>query len=144
MSLWKKKHKVEKREKVFICSSGYHAMKREFMRLGWVENKDKYSVCFDFKWVCKRKDIDFRALKEGQIVNHFSASQITAKSGLCRAIRDLIWYSTEDHHSFFPKCYDLIDEDMMDEFVEEFKLVKAESILKDFVKAEGHLKKDEK
>ena len=59
---WKKKHKVDDSNKVFICKGGYGDIKRALRARGWVENKDHHSPCFDFKWTLKSKDIDHKSL----------------------------------------------------------------------------------
>ena len=103
MKLWKKKHGVHPKQKVFICLGGYPMMRKRFLERGWCENRDKHSVCFDVKWLCKQKDIDFKMLKDGQRVNHFPHnSTLTSKSGLCKNILDLRWYSKSSPESFFP------------------------------------------
>lgn len=62
MATWKKKNRVDEQTKVFIVRGGYGDVKRALKQRGWVENKDKESVCFDLKWTLKTKDIDTNAL----------------------------------------------------------------------------------
>jgi hypothetical protein len=64
MKEWKKKHRVDDATKVFICTGGYGDVKRALKKRGWVENKDKDSVCFDLKWTLKTKDIDVGKLED--------------------------------------------------------------------------------
>jgi tubulin monoglycylase TTLL3/8 len=65
------------------------------------------------------------------MVNHFEKSGlITTKIGLVHSIRELVWFKAVDINTFFPKCYDVNDAEGLDEFVEEFKVVQAESLLK--------------
>jgi len=47
---------------VFIVRGGYGDVKRALKQRGWVENKDKESICFDLKWTLKTKDIDTNTL----------------------------------------------------------------------------------
>ena len=70
MKVWKKKHQVDEATRVFIVTGGYGFLKKSLKKRGWVENKDPDSVCFDFKWTLRSKDIDHAAKKPGQIVNH--------------------------------------------------------------------------
>ena len=58
MPTWKKKNRVDEDTKVFIVRGGYGDDKRALKKRGWVENKDKDSICFDLKWTLKTKDID--------------------------------------------------------------------------------------
>lgn len=57
MATWKKKHRVDDKTKVFIIKGGYGDIKRALKSRGWVENPDKESPCFDFKWTLKSSDI---------------------------------------------------------------------------------------
>jgi tubulin monoglycylase TTLL3/8 len=59
---------------------------------------------------------------------------ITTKVGLSRSLRKLIWFKAVDIDSFFPKCFDVNEVHEMEEFITEFQVLKAESILK---QAEG-------
>jgi len=134
LGIWKKKMKLEENIKVFIIMGGYPDIKKALKRRGWVENKQKRSPCFDFKWTLKVKHIEFPELQDFQIVNHFEKNTlITTKAGLCRNLRNLIWYSNVDIDTFYPRCFDLADPAELADFCEEFKTVKAECILKDFI-----------
>jgi len=94
MKEWKKKNRVDDQTKVFICTGGYGDVKRALKKRGWVENKDKDSVCFDLKWTLKTKDIDVNKLEDHQIVNHFAkATSITTKVGLTHSLKNLIWFN---------------------------------------------------
>ncbi len=62
MAVWKKKHRVDEKTKVFIVKGGYGDIKRALKQRGWVENKDKDSCCFDLKYTLKTSDIDYSAL----------------------------------------------------------------------------------
>jgi len=64
MATWKKKNRVEPETKVFIIKGGYGDVKRALKQRGWVENKDKESVCYDLKWTLKTKDIDQNSLSD--------------------------------------------------------------------------------
>ena len=64
MTAWKKKYRVDENTKVFIVRGGYKDVKKALKSRGWVENKDKESPCFDFKWTLKTKDIDTNILTD--------------------------------------------------------------------------------
>lgn len=57
MAQWKKRNKVEDKQRVFFCNGGYTELKRALKERNWVENKDMESPCFDLKWTLKAKDI---------------------------------------------------------------------------------------
>jgi tubulin monoglycylase TTLL3/8 len=107
MAVWRKKYRVDADTGVFIIKGGYPDVKKALKKRGWVENKDKESPCFDFKWTLKTKDLDFGNLKDNQLVNHFTtATSITTKVGLTHSLRNLIWFTNVDIDTFYPKCYD--------------------------------------
>ena len=58
-------------KQVFVVIGGYESLKTELLELGWVENLDSDSPCFDMKWTTKTLDIDFDRLHESQFVSHF-------------------------------------------------------------------------
>ncbi len=135
MTTWKKKYKVDDNVKVFICTGGYPDIKRALKKRGWVENKDATSPCFDFKWVLKSKDIDHNSLNDTQLVNHFNkAAAITTKVGLCHNLKNLIWFNNVDIDTFYPRCFDLAMQEELDDFIQEFKAVKAECYVKTYVR----------
>ena len=68
-------------------------------------------------------------------MNHFNkATSITTKVGLCHNLKNLIWYNNIDVDTFFPSCFDLAVNEDLDDFIEEFKAIKAESYVKIFVR----------
>lgn len=68
-----------------------------------------------------------------QIVNHFDLNQcLTSKYGLCRNIKNLAMSEQCDFTEFYPRCYDLGDQQDFQDFIEDFKYSKTESMLLDF------------
>lgn len=49
-------------------------------------------------------------------------------------MQNVRWVADVDPDTFFPKCFNLTDDDMFEEFIEQFKLIKAETILKKYLK----------
>jgi tubulin monoglycylase TTLL3/8 len=128
---WKKKHKLEPKTKVYIVTGGYGDIKRALDKRGWIMNPDPKSPCFDLRWTIKSKEADMQNLDDYQIVNHFEKNaSITTKVGLCRNLRNLVWFNNVDIDAIYPRCYDLSDEKDYEDFIEMFKFNKAESILK--------------
>jgi tubulin monoglycylase TTLL3/8 len=56
------------------------------------------------------------------------------KVGLCNSLKNLVWHSSLPKDEFFPRCYNLTDMAELEEFKEDFRATKAESILKRYVK----------
>ena len=74
------------------------------------------------------------------MVNHFLRNNvITTKVGLCHSLENLVWcVNTADKDTFFPKCFDVTwnagpDEDEREDFLQEYRFIKAESIVKSYV-----------
>jgi len=110
---------------VFICSKEYPDIKKALLNRGWIQNDDPKSVFFDLKWVLSTRDIDFSKLAKNQIVNRFERTGIlTRKSGLCKSLRNLIWFRNVDIDSFYPKCYDLSEAQDFNDFIQEFKILR--------------------
>eukprot|EP00831_Metopus_contortus_P056682 TRINITY_DN4871_c0_g1_i1.p1 TRINITY_DN4871_c0_g1~~TRINITY_DN4871_c0_g1_i1.p1 ORF type:complete len:460 (-),score=117.39 TRINITY_DN4871_c0_g1_i1:174-1553(-) len=133
-SVWKKKQNIPDNTKVFVILDGYGSIRKALKNRGWVENRSKDSTCFDFKWTLRVKDIDFQSLSDFQIVNHYEKNGfLTTKAGLCHNLRNLIWFNNVDIDTFYPRCFDLLDSNELEDFKEEFKSMKAEGILKEFI-----------
>ncbi len=54
---------------------------------------------------------------------------MVSKFGLCRTLRSLIFQEDCDIDQWYPRCYDLGDFTDFEDFIEDFKITKAESIL---------------
>jgi tubulin monoglycylase TTLL3/8 len=84
---------------------------------------------FDFKFAIKSDNP--AELKDFQITNHFMKNNvITTKVGLCHSLKQLIWWNNVAVDSFFPKCFDLTDGAELDDFRQEYRFQRAESLLK--------------
>ncbi|KRX02895.1 hypothetical protein PPERSA_04098 [Pseudocohnilembus persalinus] len=111
-------------------NGGYKAVRNALLERGWVENEDYSSPCFDLKFTCYQKDIPFDNLREYQISNHYQfLDTLTSKFGLCRNLKTLI-YDNIDVDRFFPRCYDLADQNQFDDWLEDYKFTKNECVLK--------------
>jgi tubulin monoglycylase TTLL3/8 len=136
-TMWRKRNRLEKKTRIFKMIGNYHSIKKALYERGWVENKDKTSPCFDLLWTLRQRDIDYDNLRDGQIVNHFRYNGvITTKVGLCRNLSKVINFNNVDIDTFFPKWYALKDEGEWEAFEEHFKVLKAEWIVKRFLKGE--------
>ena len=68
------------------------------------------------------------------MINHYPDIRcLTTKRGLTLNLKNLIWWSNTDVDEFFPRCFDLTDNGEMEDFAEEFKSVKAESVVKTYM-----------
>jgi tubulin monoglycylase TTLL3/8 len=63
------------------------------------------------KWTTKICDIDYSKLKNGQVVNHFNNNQhLTSKFGITRRLRSLPIVYNVDIDRFYPRCFDMGDQ----------------------------------
>ncbi|PFX29352.1 tubulin monoglycylase TTLL3-like [Stylophora pistillata] len=84
-----------------------------------------------FIWTTKRDDVDFKFLRKDQLVNHYSkASSLTTKFGLTTNLRNLKWYEEADHYTFFPRSHLLGSDDEKMDFIDDYRLTAAVSIVK--------------
>ena len=60
-------------------------------------------------------------------------------------LKNLIWFNNVDIDTFFPRCFDMGLQEETDDFLQEFKAVKAESYLKIYIREmrESYLAKGE-
>lgn len=128
---WLKKNRLPADTKVFIVSAIYSDFKAALLRRGWLENPDFSSSCFHLKFSVFSRDVDHAYLTPSQIVNHFTKStNITTKSGLSQSIKNSIWAANENEDNYFPKCFESFEDSEFNAFVEYYKLLRAESVLK--------------
>lgn len=128
---WKKRHALPAETKVFSISGWFPCVKEALLSRGWFQNKDAHSPYFDLKWTNKTMDIEHETLQPWQLANHFTKNvAITTKIGLLKSLNALIWSSDTQSDEIAPRSYDLSSEGELEEFVQDFKLQRAQCILK--------------
>jgi hypothetical protein len=66
-----------------------------------------------------------------QLTNHFlKNTAITTKVGLQHSLRNLSWFASENEDSIFPRGYDLNLASDLAAFLDDYRIVRAESLLK--------------
>lgn len=134
VNVWIKKKGLPQNTKVFIVSPAYPDIKAALEHRGWLENPDYDSNCFHLKYSLKCRDIGYNLLQSFQVVNHFEkATTITTKSGLSKSVKNMIWCCHEDIDTFFPRCYDTVDDAEYEAFQSYYKVLKAEAVLKEYI-----------
>lgn len=103
---------------------------------GWHRNKDRKSAIFHLKYVILETESSMMEnLQPWQLVNHFLKNNlIVTKCGLCNSLKNLIWWSTLPANDFVPRTYDLTEKKELEEFKEDYRLTKAEIVLKKYLK----------
>ncbi|ETW02883.1 hypothetical protein, variant 1 [Aphanomyces invadans] len=128
---WKKRNGVAPDTKVFCMTGWYPVIKDTLEKRGWFHNPDRNSPYFDLKWALKSDDLKNVKLHDDQLVNHFlQNTAITTKSGLLHNLRNVTWFLSEDIDSFFPRAYDLNEPADMQSYIQDFRYIRAEGMLK--------------
>ncbi|XP_061313195.1 tubulin monoglycylase TTLL3-like [Pezoporus flaviventris] len=139
-----------KEKKIFSVQGPYPVMRKLLRARGWVEKLTttiKEDTCPSsmvkdhlptFIWTNRRSAVHYRELQDHQMVNHFTGTgAFTTKKGLCVNLQNLPSFYQADPTTFFPRCYQLGDEDERQAFIEDFRLTAAHSLLKLAVEKPG-------
>ncbi|OQS01270.1 tubulin-tyrosine ligase family [Achlya hypogyna] len=128
---WKKRNGLAPDTKVFCITGWYPVIKEALEARGWFHNPDRSSPYFDLKWALKSDDLKNVKLNEDQLVNHFMQNTaITTKVGLLHNLRNITWFLSEDIDSFFPRAYDLNEPSDMQAYIQDYRYIHAEGMLK--------------
>ena len=118
--------------KKFLCLGGYKDIINNLKKRGWIQQTNPNSMDYNYAWTLKTIDIKFLFLKPYQLVNHFTKNgAVTRKNGLCKNLRNL-YFKNINPDNFYPRCYDLADKNDLYDFIYDFKITKAISILIQF------------
>lgn len=128
---WQRRVGLAPDTRVFIVTGCYPDVRDALVRRGWRQNPDEASPHFDLKWTLKTSEVGFTKLAAAQRANHFSkAGCITTKAGLIHTLQDAHAYTPAERMDFYPRAYDLGDANDYVEFVDEFRCVEAEKVLR--------------
>lgn len=133
MAEWKRHNHCGPDQKVFACCGGYPDFREALLKRGWFHNPNKDSNHFDIKWGMV-SNIHHDHLQPHQIVNHFDKCRdLTTKVGLTLALRSSVQLNDKSLDSYYPRAFDLYDPLDRADFVLDYKLTKAESIIRRFL-----------
>jgi len=62
---------------------------------------------------------------------------ITTKVGLTNSLKNLIWFNNVDKDTFFPKSFDLSEQEEREDFILEYKMLHAEGLLKKYLEGQN-------
>ncbi|XP_064632572.1 tubulin monoglycylase TTLL3-like [Lineus longissimus] len=84
-----------------------------------------------FIWCEDSARIDYRYLNKNQIVNHYErVGSFVTKVGLCKNLRNVVWFDNTNAMTFFPRCYELSMADEKAAFIDDFRLTACQSIIR--------------
>ncbi|CAJ1401738.1 unnamed protein product [Effrenium voratum] len=137
---WKRRNGVPAEARVFSITGAFPGVRKALQARGWVENEDKQSRCWDFKYALWQRDIgEMGELDETQVVNYFARNaELTSKVGLCNSLYNCCTLDRVDVDSFYPRCYDFTNLAQARQFVEDFQLTTCRCLLRRFVEPGGH------
>lgn len=120
---------------VFSITGAFPGIRNALLERGWVENEDRASSVWEFKYALWQKDIgELGELDESQVVNYFARnSELCSKNGLCNNLYSCCTLGQVDVDSFYPRCYDLSSSTQADHFIENFKVTTCMCLLRRFV-----------
>ena len=128
---WKRKNCVKPNQKVFSMTGWYPCVKDDLLERGWFFNEDRDSPFFDLKWTLRSTDVKPGSFQPHQLTNHFlKNTAITTKVGLMKSLRNLTWFASDTEDSIFPRAYDLKHLGDLAAFMDDYRCLKAESLLK--------------
>lgn len=128
---WRKLQGLSADNRVFIITGIYPDVRDALLRRGWKQNKDEESPHFDMKFALKNSEIPYATMTVQQVGNHFKgAGSITTKAGLVHCLRNAHWFVPADQFAFYPRAYDLGDAGDYADFVDDFRCVEAEKVLR--------------
>lgn len=128
---WKRKNNVPPDARVFCMTGWYPCVKQALIDRGWHFNPDPASPYCHLKWTLRSVDVNQDTLQPWQLTNHYCKNvAITTKAGLIKSLQSLIWMANVDINDIIPRAYDLTIQDDMISFLEDYKNLKAEGILK--------------
>eukprot|EP00968_Pinguiococcus_pyrenoidosus_P005876 scaffold385_cov305-Pinguiococcus_pyrenoidosus.AAC.23 len=132
---WKRRNGVEETQRVFCLTGWYPCVKKDLEDRGWFFNPERESRFFDLKWTLYSQELKAVTLEDFQLTNHFMKNTvITTKIGLMRSLRTLPWFADAHADAFFPRSYDLSNPLELRDFVDDFRCVHAENLLKEVVR----------
>jgi hypothetical protein len=133
---WKRKNGVPLDAKVFSMTGWYPCVKQALLDRGWYFNSDRESFFFDLKWTLRSNELNQEQLQPWQLTNHFMKNvAITTKVGLARSLKHLSWHDEVECDDIFPRCYDLNSPVEMQAFLDDYRNLAAQSILKEVISA---------
>ncbi len=123
------KNDSDNKVKKFVCTGGYKDICNALKKRGWIQIKETKVEEANYIWTLKTIEVNFQNLKSFQLANHYQkAFALTRKSGLCKNIRHL-YFKNINPDNFYPRCYDLSVKSDFNDFIYDFKLTRAISIL---------------
>ena len=128
---------MNKKDKEYLLIGGFPDFEESLKKRGWNKCPDSEKLTYDLIFTLKMTDIPFDDLGESVIINHYrKISEITKKTGLLKNIRNL-YNLNICPDDFYPRAYELSEKQDVQDFIEDFKISKAISLLRQCEELKG-------
>ena len=120
----------KEKQKTFHLIGAFPDYTMALTKRGWIADPEPDKLNYEFIYTNKMADIPFENLGENVFIGHHrKIGEITRKGGLLKNIRNL-YYLNISPDDFYPRAYDLSDKQDIEDFIEDFKVSKAISLLR--------------
>ena len=127
----------QEKEKTYYLIGGFPDIAESLQKRGWKECVEPDKLNYSFIFTIKLTDVPFNDLEEDVIVNHMKKiSELTKKTGLFKNLRNL-YYLNICPDDFYPRAYELSEKQDIEDFIEDFKVSKAISLLRKCLELQG-------
>ena len=125
------------KEKTYYFIGSYTPYAECLKKRGYSECKDPDKLNYSILFTSKVTDINFDDLGEDVLINHLKhIYEITKKVGLLKNLRNL-YFLNICPDDFYPRSYELSEKKDVEDFIEDFKITKAISLLRKCQELQG-------
>ena len=126
-----------KKEKTFCIMGQFPDFVKALTKRNWKQVLEIDKLNYDFLFTLKITDVPFEDLDENIIINHLKKiGELTRKTGLLKNLRNL-YYLNISPDDFYPRAYDISERQDIQDFIEDFKVSRAISLLRKCQKLKG-------
>jgi hypothetical protein len=133
---WRKRVGLADGQRVFTCDEPgfYKDVRAALIELGWKEAAWGTTTHYQMMLTLKAHAIPHMSLRPGQTANHFmGSSSFCTKSGLLKCLEGANGIIPASPDLFSPRTFDLDDPHGYQSFVDEFRCVAAEAVVREAV-----------
>ena len=121
---------LTKKEKTFCIMGQFPDFVKALTKRNWKQVTEVDKLNYDFLFTLKITDVPFEDLDENIIINHLKKiGELTRKTGLLKNLRNL-YYLNISPDDFYPRAYDISERQDIQDFIEDFKVSRAISLLR--------------
>ena len=126
----KNDNNTTKKEKTFCIMGHFPDFVEALTKRNWKQITDSDKLNYDLLIALKITDVPFDLLDENITINHLrKIGELTKKTGLLKNLRNL-YYLNISPDDFYPRAYDISERQDIQDFIEDFKVSKAISLLR--------------